>query len=190
MSALVTGGGSGIGLGCAARLARDGAHVTICGRTEEKLQAGAEEIEATAAAGASVTTVACDVTDEESVAASGDSASGPFLHDPGWEDGPYIMRKPDEIPRHGVWDGTAAKVGGIGFEAIRSSSSSSTESSSSSSRSSLSSMRAHHRRGAVHWPLMRQLSAGIVLGGWLGGCIVNPAGRPEKKGGLTAPSLG
>ena len=75
MSALVTGGGSGIGLGCAARLARDGAYVTICGRTEEKLQAGAAEIEATAAAGASVTTVACDVTDEEQVRAAVEKAA-------------------------------------------------------------------------------------------------------------------
>ena len=38
LSALVTGGGSGIGLGTATRLVADGAHVTICGRTEEKLR--------------------------------------------------------------------------------------------------------------------------------------------------------
>jgi NAD(P)-dependent dehydrogenase (short-subunit alcohol dehydrogenase family) len=36
-SFLVTGGGSGIGFACAERLAHDGAHVTICGRTEAKL---------------------------------------------------------------------------------------------------------------------------------------------------------
>ncbi len=36
-TASVTGGGSGIGLGTATRLAADGAHVTICGRTEQKL---------------------------------------------------------------------------------------------------------------------------------------------------------
>jgi uncharacterized membrane protein YfcA len=36
---------------------------------------------------------------------------------------------------------------------------------------SLSSIRAHHRRGAVDWPLMRQLSMGIVMGGWLGGVL-------------------
>ena len=36
-SILVTGGGSGIGLATAERLASDGAHVTICGRTEQKL---------------------------------------------------------------------------------------------------------------------------------------------------------
>ena len=37
MTALVTGGGSGIGLGAAKRLAADGAHVTIAGRTEARL---------------------------------------------------------------------------------------------------------------------------------------------------------
>lgn len=36
---------------------------------------------------------------------------------------------------------------------------------------SLSSMRAHHRRGAVDWPVMLQLSAGILLGAWLGGVL-------------------
>jgi NAD(P)-dependent dehydrogenase (short-subunit alcohol dehydrogenase family) len=76
MSALVTGGGSGIGLGCAVRLARDGAHVTICGRSEEKLLAGAAEIEATAAPGASVSTVACDVTDEDQVIEAVRKAAG------------------------------------------------------------------------------------------------------------------
>ena len=47
-SALVTGGGSGIGLGTATLLAADGAHVTICGRTEDKLIAAVEEISAAA----------------------------------------------------------------------------------------------------------------------------------------------
>ena len=65
--ALVTGGGSGIGLGCAKRLAADGAAVTICGRTPDKLEAAAKEIRAVAAAGAEVRTVAADVTDEADV---------------------------------------------------------------------------------------------------------------------------
>ena len=38
--ALVTGGGSGIGLACARHLLRDGATVTIAGRSEDKLRPG------------------------------------------------------------------------------------------------------------------------------------------------------
>jgi NAD(P)-dependent dehydrogenase (short-subunit alcohol dehydrogenase family) len=48
-AALVTGGGSGIGLGAATRLVRDGAHVTICGRTEDRLRAAVASLEAAAA---------------------------------------------------------------------------------------------------------------------------------------------
>ena len=36
---------------------------------------------------------------------------------------------------------------------------------------SLSSTWAHHRRGAVNWAVMRQLSMGIVTGAWLGGVL-------------------
>ena len=43
MNILVTGGGTGIGKACAERLVQDGAAVTICGRTEEKLVAVADE---------------------------------------------------------------------------------------------------------------------------------------------------
>ena len=43
-TALVTGGGSGIGLAIACKLASGGAHVTICGRTEEKLVRAVEII--------------------------------------------------------------------------------------------------------------------------------------------------
>lgn len=35
----------------------------------------------------------------------------------------------------------------------------------------LSSGLAHHRRGAVNWPVMLQLSLGIAAGGWLGGVL-------------------
>jgi len=45
LSALVTGGGSGIGLATATRFAVDGAQVTICGRTEEKLASAVATIE-------------------------------------------------------------------------------------------------------------------------------------------------
>ena len=88
-SVLVTGGGSGIGEATAARLAADGAHVVICGRTEDKLVAASERIresaaeaiagearsgqESSSAAGtaeARVAWVTADVTDEEAVAAA------------------------------------------------------------------------------------------------------------------------
>ena len=49
LSALVTGGGSGIGLGTASRLVRDGAHVTICGRTEDRLRSALAVLERAAA---------------------------------------------------------------------------------------------------------------------------------------------
>ena len=67
MAALVTGGGSGIGLGCARRLAADGAHVTIAGRTQARLVEAAKQIEEGAASGASVRHVVCDVTNEDDV---------------------------------------------------------------------------------------------------------------------------
>ncbi len=66
---LVTGGGSGIGLACAARLAADGAAVTISGRREAVLADAAQRIDATAAHGGSVATVAGDVTVEADVEA-------------------------------------------------------------------------------------------------------------------------
>ena len=74
-AALVTGGGSGIGLGTATRLVRDGAHVTICGRTEEKLASAVTQLEQVAAgtegtptAGGTARYVVADVTVEEQVA--------------------------------------------------------------------------------------------------------------------------
>jgi NAD(P)-dependent dehydrogenase (short-subunit alcohol dehydrogenase family) len=63
-TALVTGGGSGIGLAIAARLHADGAIVTICGRTAAKLE------EAAATIGDGVRTIVADVTIEEQVAAA------------------------------------------------------------------------------------------------------------------------
>jgi NAD(P)-dependent dehydrogenase (short-subunit alcohol dehydrogenase family) len=69
-SALITGGGSGIGLGTAKRFAADGCHVTICGRTEDKLTAASAEIAAVATQGASVTAIVADVTVEEQVIAA------------------------------------------------------------------------------------------------------------------------
>ena len=69
-SILVTGGGSGIGLATAERLAADGAHVTICGRTEQKLVDACARISAVAADDVTARYVVADVTDEEQVAAA------------------------------------------------------------------------------------------------------------------------
>jgi len=69
-TALVTGGGSGIGLGSAIRLAADGAHVTICGRTEETLVAAVEQISAALGEGGSVRHIAADITVEEQITAA------------------------------------------------------------------------------------------------------------------------
>jgi NAD(P)-dependent dehydrogenase (short-subunit alcohol dehydrogenase family) len=67
-AALVTGGGSGIGLAAARALVRDGASVTICGRTESRLEAAVVDLRGDAADGARLGLVACDVTDEDAVA--------------------------------------------------------------------------------------------------------------------------
>ncbi len=69
-SVLVTGGGSGIGLATAERLAGDGAHVTICGRTEQKLVDAVARIEKAATGGATVSYLVADVTVEEQVVAA------------------------------------------------------------------------------------------------------------------------
>ena len=64
---LVTGGGTGIGHACAAALVADGAAVTICGRTEEKLADSAKRLEKVIAHKGSVQYMVTDVTDEDSV---------------------------------------------------------------------------------------------------------------------------
>jgi NAD(P)-dependent dehydrogenase (short-subunit alcohol dehydrogenase family) len=68
-SFIVTGGGTGIGRACAERLAADGAAVTICGRTESKLQDAAERVAKAAGHGGTVQYVVADVTNEADVQA-------------------------------------------------------------------------------------------------------------------------
>lgn len=68
MSALVTGGGSGIGLGTAKRLAHEGARVTIAGRTEARLADAVGEI------GGDAQYVVADVTVEDDVARAVEAA--------------------------------------------------------------------------------------------------------------------
>ena len=67
-SAIVTGGGTGIGAACATRLAQDGMNVTICGRTESRLTDVADRIKASGATG-QIRHQVTDVTVEADVAA-------------------------------------------------------------------------------------------------------------------------
>jgi NAD(P)-dependent dehydrogenase (short-subunit alcohol dehydrogenase family) len=76
-TSLVTGGGSGIGLATAIRLAADGAHVTICGRTEQKLRDACAVIATAAAPNTSVAHVVADVTAEDQIAAAVTAAANP-----------------------------------------------------------------------------------------------------------------
>jgi 7-alpha-hydroxysteroid dehydrogenase len=70
-SVLVTGGGTGIGRACASRLVADGAHVTICGRTESKLTEAVERIKSEAGVGqdgaGTIRQIVADITEEASV---------------------------------------------------------------------------------------------------------------------------
>jgi len=68
---LVTGGGTGIGRACAARLAADGAAVTICGRTGATLESAAASI----TTGPPVRWIVADVTVEDDVAAAVEHAA-------------------------------------------------------------------------------------------------------------------
>jgi NAD(P)-dependent dehydrogenase (short-subunit alcohol dehydrogenase family) len=77
MAALVTGGGSGIGFGCARRFAADGANVTIAGRTQARLSEAVKQIAANAAPGATVQYVVSDVTDEADVERAVTTATEP-----------------------------------------------------------------------------------------------------------------
>jgi NAD(P)-dependent dehydrogenase (short-subunit alcohol dehydrogenase family) len=87
MTAIVTGGGSGIGAACAAALAQAGAEVTVLGRREERLRA-------VVAAGHAAGWIAADVTRPLDlprtallVHAAGVAESAPFLktEDALWE---------------------------------------------------------------------------------------------------------
>ncbi|XOV85624.1 MAG: SDR family NAD(P)-dependent oxidoreductase [bacterium] len=67
--AFITGGGSGIGLACAAALHADGAHITIAGRTEEKLRSAAATLNN------NVDYLVADIGDEQAIAAAIDRAN-------------------------------------------------------------------------------------------------------------------
>lgn len=72
-AALVTGGGSGIGLACARTLLDDGATVTIAGRSEDRLKSAAESLGTDRAH-----YVACDVASEDAVVAAVEAAARPL----------------------------------------------------------------------------------------------------------------
>ena len=65
--AIVTGGSRGLGLAAAKALIAEGSHVVICARGEEQLQKSAKEIQALAASGARVASVAADVSTDAGV---------------------------------------------------------------------------------------------------------------------------
>ena len=65
--AIVCASSKGLGKGCATSLAREGVDVVMNGRTQETLEAAAEEVRSVAAG--EVTTVCCDVTTDEGRAA-------------------------------------------------------------------------------------------------------------------------
>jgi NAD(P)-dependent dehydrogenase (short-subunit alcohol dehydrogenase family) len=80
-AALITGGGSGIGLGSARHLLRDGATVTLFGRDEGRLARGAEALAGDVPTGAEVRTVAGDTAAEDDVARAVEvAAAGRGLH--------------------------------------------------------------------------------------------------------------
>ena len=79
--AFITGGGSGIGLGGARHLLRDGATVTLVGRDEARLAAGAASLAADTPPGAEVRTVSADTADEADVQRAVEvAAEGQGLH--------------------------------------------------------------------------------------------------------------
>ena len=77
-SVLVTGGGTGIGRACAARLAAEGAAVTICGRTEQTLAEAAAGSEC--GDGGSMSCEVADVTSEDDMSRVAQAAAGADGH--------------------------------------------------------------------------------------------------------------
>ncbi len=73
-NALVTGGGTGIGKGCAAALADAGARVTICGPEMDVLESAAEELRQENPE-RQIVTVYCDVTEDARVAEAVEAAA-------------------------------------------------------------------------------------------------------------------
>ena len=104
-SVLVTGGGTGIGRACAARLASEGAAVTICGRTEQTLAGAASAM--ASGEGGSVAYEVADVTSEQDMARVAEAAAGADGHlhgvvanaGGGGRMGPYHLLDTDDFKR-------------------------------------------------------------------------------------------
>ena len=64
-SVIVLAGTSGLGLGAAESLVREGATVTVCSRSEERLAAAQDHLEAIG--GGEVRAVSCDITDPDDI---------------------------------------------------------------------------------------------------------------------------
>ena len=73
--AIITGGGSGIGLATAHEMARLGARIAICGRTSAKLEAATEQLRA---AGGTVFAQPCDIREPAQVEAFVTAVLGEF----------------------------------------------------------------------------------------------------------------
>ena len=107
LSVIVTGGGTGIGKACAARLAADGAAVTICGRTASKLVEAAEFIRSKAGHGGGVRHIVADTTQEDDMkrvvdfALEATGALNGFVANAGGGGmpGPYHVQSLDEFVR-------------------------------------------------------------------------------------------
>lgn len=74
-TALVTGGGQGVGFGIASALARRGANLALVGRTLSKLEAAAEEIRKS---GGNAQPFACDVKDGDAIIQTVDAVKAQF----------------------------------------------------------------------------------------------------------------
>lgn len=100
-TALITGGGTGLGRQFAITLAEAGATVVLCARRVDKLEATAEEIQQS---GGNAHCYAMDVTDSNSIAAAFDQASQHgtvtvLVNNAGLSTSPMLIDAPED-----VWD--------------------------------------------------------------------------------------
>ena len=73
--AVITGGNSGIGLGIARSMAKEGATLVLVGKTPEKIEAAVENVKAL---GAEAIGIQCDVTQHDQVEALADQVYGTY----------------------------------------------------------------------------------------------------------------